>query len=103
MDVDKNEIIERINDDEFIDKLTRKIFIYYDLNKNNYIEKNELMNAMRDVSRKIFNTEPEQSAVETEFKKLDKDNNNLIDILEFRTFVKQYLNIVINCSFDIAL
>ena len=102
MDVDKNEIIERINDDAFIDELTRKIFIYYDLNKNNYIEKNELMNAMRDVSRKIFNTEPEELAVETEFKKLDKDNNNLIDILEFRTFVKQYLNIVINSSIHIV-
>ena len=102
MDVNKNEIIERRNDDAFIDELTRKIFIYYDLNKNNYIEKNELMNAMRDISKKIFNTEPEQSAVETEFKKLDKDNNNLIDILEFRTFVKQYLNLVINCSLNIV-
>ena len=81
MDVDKNEIIERINDDAFIDELTRKIFIYYDLNKNNYIEKNELMNAMRDVSRKIFDTEPEQSAVETEFQKLDTDNNNLKQML----------------------
>ena len=102
MDVNKNEIIERRNDDAFIDELTRKIFIYYDLNKNNYIEKNELMNAMRDISKKIVNTEPEQSAVETEFKKLDKDNNNLIDILEFRTFVKQYLNLVINCSLNIV-
>ena len=101
MDIDKNEVIGRINDDEFINDLTHRIFIHYDVNGDNFIEKKELKNIMRDVAHKIFNTEPEQSAIETEFQKLDTYHDNLIDILEFKTFVKQYLNLLINSSLDI--
>ena len=54
------------------------------------------MNIMRDISKEIFNCEPERIALETEFEKLDKDKNNKIDISEFSYFIKQYLNLIMN-------
>ncbi len=96
MDINKKELAKRITDDAFIESITQKLFHRYDLNKNNFLEKDELMNIMRDVAKEVFNCEPEDVALETEFEKLDKDKNNKIDISEFSYFIKQYINLVMN-------
>ena len=95
MDFNKDELVKRIDDDSFITEVAEKFFRYYDKNKNSIIEKNELIRTMKDISRTFYGCEPEASAIETQFEKLDKDKNKGIDFNEFKSFIRNYIKMLI--------
>ena len=95
MDFNKDELINKIDDDSFITEVAEKFFRFYDKNKNSLIEKNELLRAMKDISRTFYGCEPEKSAIETQFEKLDKDKSKGIDFNEFKSFIRNYIKMLI--------
>ena len=50
---------------------------------------------MTDISNTYFGCPPEKSAIEDQFQKLDKDKNDRIDFNEFKDFIKEYLQMVV--------
>ena len=95
MDINKDELISRINDDAFVTQVAEKYFKYYDINMNSIIEKNELLRAMKDIAKTFYGCEPEKSAIESQFEKLDKDKSKGIDFKEFKLFIKNYIKMLI--------
>ena len=95
MNISKDELTKKINDKGFINEVAKKYFEHYDLNTNSYIEKKELVKIMTDISNTYFGCPPEKSAIEDQFQKLDKDKNDRIDFNEFKNFIKEYLQMVV--------
>ena len=95
MDINKEELISHLNDDNYITKVAQRYFKYYDKNVNSLIEKNELLEVMTDIAKTFYNMLPEKSAVEEQFQKLDLDKNNGIDFNEFKSFIHEYLKMLI--------
>ena len=91
MNISRDELPKKINDDGFITEVSKKYFYNYDKNTNNYIEKTELIKIMKDISLTFFGCKPEKGAIETQFHKLDKDKNDKIDFAEFKAFIEGYL------------
>ena len=98
MNTNKNELANKIKDDNFITQVSKKYFLNYDKNKDNFIVKKELMNVMTDISNTFFGCAPEKAAIETQFQKLDKDKNDKIDFAEFKSFIKEYLKMIVEFS-----
>ncbi len=96
MDIDKKELAKKIKEGSFVDDVTKRYFTYYDLNTNRFLEKNELLNVMEDIARTYFHCKTEKSALEYQFSKLDKDKNNKLDIAEFKPFIKEYLQMLLD-------
>ena len=94
--IDKKELAIKIKDESFVNDVTKKYFTYYDLNTNRFLEKNELLNIMKDISRTYFRCQPEKDALEFQFSKLDKDKNNKLDIGEFKPFIREYLQMLLD-------
>ena len=94
MDLNKDELVNKINDDSFITQVAEKFFKYYDLNKNNLIEKKELKKAMHDIAKTFYDCEPEREAIEDQFEKLDKDKSNALDFNEFKIFIQEYIRML---------
>ena len=96
MNISKEELSKKINDDNFITEVAKTYFSHYDKNLNKSLEKKEIMIIMKDISKTYFGCEPENSAIETQFQKLDKDRNNKIDFQEFKHFIKEYLDMLVS-------
>ena len=96
MNFNKAELEQKIKDEEFVNQVTKTYFSHYDENANRFIEKNELLKVMRDISKSLYGCEPEKGAVEFQFEQLDKDKNNKIDISEFKSFIRDYLEMIVN-------
>ena len=50
---------------------------------------------MTDIAKVFYGCEPEKAAIETQFKKLDKDKNQILDFNEFKVFVKESMKKII--------
>ena len=98
MNISKSELANKIKDDNFITQVSKKYFLNYDKNGDNFIVKKELTNVMTDISKTFFGCEPEKAAIETQFKKLDKDKNDKIDFGEFKSFIKEFLKMIVEFS-----
>ena len=96
MNINKDELAKKIYDDSFVTKVTKKYFDHYDKNSNRFLEKNELLEVMKDIAKTIFGCDPEKGALESQFEKLDKDKNNKIDLSEFKPFIREYLEMMVN-------
>ena len=95
MSINKADLAKKINDEGFITEVAKKYFENYDINNNGYIEKKELLNIMKSISMTYFNCEPEKGVIESQFSKLDKDKNNKIDLVEFKSFIKDFLQMIV--------
>ena len=95
MELNKDELIKRIDDDAFVTDVAEKFFRHYDINTNSIIEKNELLRAMKDIAKTFYGCEPEKNAIETQFQKLDQDKSKGIDFNEFKKFIKNYIKMLI--------
>ena len=49
---------------------------------------------MKSISKTYFNCEPEKGVIEAQFSKLDKDKNNKLDLTEFKSFIKDFLQMM---------
>ena len=86
---------EKIKDDGFINEVAKNYFNHYDKNHNNSLEKKELLKIMKDIARTFFDCIPEKGAIESQFNNLDKDKNNRIDFIEFKSFIRDYLKMMV--------
>ena len=94
MNIKKEDLPKKINDEGFISEVAKKYFNHYDLNNNKFLEKKELLKVMKDIAITFYGCEPEKGAIESQFEQLDKDKNNKIDIKEFKQFIKDYLKMI---------
>ena len=95
MSFNKANLANKIKDDAFVSEVAKKYFDNYDINSNGYIEKKELSNVMKSISMTYFNCEPEKGVIEAQFSKLDKDKNNKLDLAEFKSFIKDFLKMMV--------
>ena len=95
MNISKEELSKKLNDDNFIGQVAKKYFDHYDKNNNCFIEKKELLKIITDIANTYYGCAPEKSVIETQFKKLDKDKNEKIDFVEFKAFIKEYLTMLV--------
>ena len=94
MELNKEELISKVNDDAFITQTAERFFNFYDRNKNSSLEKKELFKVMKDIAKTFYGCEPEKGAIEDQFKKLDKDKSNTIDFNEFKIFIRDYIRML---------
>ena len=85
----KENMKKKLNDDEYLTSVTRKLFESADKNHNGTIEMKELKACMISVAQGLKLEKPKEEVVKQEFYKLDCDKNKLIDFNEFKSFVKQ--------------
>ena len=95
MEINMNNLAEKIKDESFINEVSKNYFNHYDKNHNNSLEKSELLKIMKDISKTFFGCIPEKGAIESQFESLDKDKNNRIDFVEFKVFIKDYLKMIV--------
>ena len=95
MSINKADLAKKIKDEGFVAEVAKKYFDNYDINTNGYIEKKELSNVMKSISMTYFNCEPEKGVIEAQFSKLDKDKNNKLDLTEFKSFIKDFLQMIV--------
>ena len=95
MELNKEELINKINDDSFITEVAEKFFIHYDKNMNSSLEKNELLKIMSDIAKTFYGCKPEKGALDAQFEKLDKDKSKTIDFNEFKIFIQDYIRMLI--------
>ena len=96
MNISRSELANKINDDSFITQVSKNYFRSYDKNGDKYIAKKELMIIMTDISKTYFGCLPEKSAIEAQFKKIDRDKNEKIDFAEFKSFIKEFLKMIVD-------
>ena len=95
MNFNKDELVNKINDEAFITQVAEKYLAYYDKNKSSSSEKKEILKIMTDIAKVFYGCEPEKAAIETQFKKLDKDKNQILDFNEFKVFIQEYIKMLI--------
>ena len=95
MEITKEDLVNKINDESFITQVAEKYFNFYDKNGNGSLEKKELIKIMNSIAKTFYGCEPEKGAIEEQFEKLDKDKNNTIDFNEFKSFIQDYIRMLI--------
>ena len=50
---------------------------------------------MNDIAKVFYGCEPEKAALEKQFDKLDKDKNKTLDFNEFKSFIHDYISMLI--------
>ena len=84
----KEELKKKILNKEIFNAMVDKTFNDADLNKNNYIEKDELNTLLKSIYATIGLPAPSKSDVELELKRLDKNDDKKLSKEEFRALVR---------------
>ena len=84
----KEELKKKILNKETFNAMLDKTFHDADLNKNNYIEKDELTSLLKSIYATIGLPAPSQSDVELELKRLDKNKDKKLSKDEFKSLVR---------------
>ncbi len=84
----KEELKKKILNKEIFNAMVDKTFNDADLNKNNYIEKDELNTLLKSIYATIGLPAPSKSDVELELKRLDKNDDRKLSKEEFRALVR---------------
>ena len=84
----KEDLKKKILNKETFNAMLDKTFQDADLNKNNYIEKDELSTLLKSIYATIGLPPPSQSDVELELKRLDKNKDKKLSKEEFKSLVK---------------
>ena len=85
----KEELKNRIlNKEDTFNEMVDKTFHDADLNKNNFIERDELATLLKSIYATIGLPPPSKSDVDLELKRLDKNKDKKISKEEFRILVK---------------
>ena len=78
-----------LNDENKLQIFSDRLFERYDVNKNNFIEDDELYNLIMKLSKEIkVDYVPTKEEVKELFDKLDKDKSKKLDAKEFKEFTK---------------
>ena len=84
----KEELKKKILNKEIFNAMVDKTFNDADLNKNNYIEKDELNTLLKSIYATIGLPAPSKSDVELELKRLHKNDDRKLSKEEFRALVR---------------
>ena len=94
--LEKKKILNTINNPMIFEPIAKDAFDAADKNKNGKIEKKELYQCMKDVASGLEMSSPDKKSLEKLFFKLDVDHNGILDFNEFKVFVKDNMNKIIN-------
>ena len=75
-------------DEKALDQMVETTFKQADLNSNSTLERNELAILLKSVYGTLGLSPPEESEIDEEFKRLDKNKDDKISKEEFKVFVK---------------
>ena len=87
--MDKESLREKINNGALLDEMVETTFKNADLNKNSFIERNELAILLKSIYGTLGLNPPEEKEIDDELKRLDKDNDNKLSREEFKVLVKE--------------
>ena len=87
--MDKESLREKINNGALLDEMVETTFKNADLNKNSFIERNELAILLKSIYGTLGLNAPEEKEIDDELKRLDKDNDNKLSREEFKVLVKE--------------
>ena len=80
----KKKILDKDNFNEMLDKTFQET----DLNKNNYIEKNELAILLKSIYATVGLPPPSKTDIEQELERLDKNGDKKLSKQEFKVLVR---------------
>ena len=86
--MDKESLKKQILDDDILNEMVDTTFSNADLNKNSIIEKNELAILLKSIYGTLGLSNPKESEIEKELKRLDKNGDGKISKVEFKTLVR---------------
>ena len=84
----KEELKRRLLDKKTFEEMVNKTFRDADLNKNDYIEKNELAVLLKSIYGTIGLPQPSKSDIDKELKRLDKNGDKKLSKKEFSVLVR---------------
>ena len=84
----KEDLRKRILDKKNFEAIVDKTFKDADLNKNDFIEKNELSVLLKSIYGTLGLPQPTKSDIDQELKRLDKNGDKKLSKNEFRVLVR---------------
>ena len=86
--MDKEALKEKVNNGALLDEMVETTFKNADLNKNSFIDRNELSILLKNVYGTLGLDPPKEKEINDELKRLDKNSDNKISKDEFKVLVK---------------
>ena len=86
--MDKEALKEKVNNGALLDEMVETTFNNADLNKNSFIERNELAILLKSIYGTLGLSPPEEQEIDEELVRLDKNKDQKLSKEEFKVFVK---------------
>ena len=86
--MDKESLKNKIMDGTYLDEMVETTFNNADLNKNSFIERNELAILLKSIYGTLGLNPPEEKEIDDELKRLDKNEDQKLSKEEFKVLVK---------------
>ena len=86
--MDKETLKNKIMDGAYLDEMVDTTFNNADLNKNSFIERNELAILLKSIYGTLGLNPPEEKEIDDELKRLDKNEDQKLSKEEFKVLVK---------------
>ena len=86
--MDKESLKNKIMDGTYLDEMVETTFKNADLNKNSFIERNELAILLKSIYGTLGLHPPEEKEIDDELKRLDKNKDQKLSKEEFKVLVK---------------
>ncbi len=87
--MDKEALKEKLKDGALLDEMVDTTFKNADLNKNSFIERNELAILLKSIYGTLGLNPPDEKEIDDELKRLDINKDHKLSKEEFKVFVKE--------------
>ena len=86
--MDKESLKKKLQDGALLDEMVDSTFSNADLNKNSFIERNELAILLKSIYGTLGLNPPEEKEIDDELKRLDINKDHKLSKEEFKVLVK---------------
>ena len=86
--MDKEDLKQKVLDEKILDEMVETTFVNADLNKNSFIERNELAVLLKSIYGTLGLSPPKESEIDQELRRLDENNDGKLSKSEFKTLVR---------------
>ena len=86
--MDKETLKKKLSDGAYLDEMVDSTFNNADLNKNYFIERNELAILLKSIYGTLGLSPPEEQEIDEELVRLDKNKDQKLSKEEFKVLVK---------------
>ena len=86
--MDKETLKKKLSDGAYLDEMVETTFNNADLNKNSFIERNELAILLKSIYGTLGLSPPEEQEIDEELVRLDKNKDQKLSKEEFKVLVK---------------